>query len=514
MNAASVLHREATHGRDTAMARARRLRTLKARTFLVWAVTFLLLLSAAAGYSLAYWRLRSAEEEITDLHARLKLLRLAEIGVIAVARQDAGGVGGRTPRESLAQLDGELVPWKARLRPEERQALEASRTVMMHPERYAEFMRTDYPQLAELMHAYNNRLREVLVRQRNAFYRFVHWIMLGVFLLLLSLLIVLGHNARKLIKGFDFVTRKIGLISQGRNTADLPIANLDPEIHAISSALDGMQQAIEASRVQSEIACHMSTLRERLHGMMGMALGIVHKVGNPLTAMKGSIELLEDCWRRARAEAEPGWPDACEVEQCFGILREQTARIASLLNQLNELNAAYSPSRSPVNVNELLQAIVALAQFDKRASDIAFALDLDRTIPAAVGGEEYIALSLVNVIEVAIDRAVGHGGQIRIGTRHDSERIWANIALDERAGKQPAPPPGFPRTAPPGNRAAEQSADFLPVKTLVESNGGLFRLEEVPAGGYRVELAFPRNAAIGAVSACRPPNGACSAVKG
>jgi signal transduction histidine kinase len=98
---------------------------------------------------------------------------------------------------------------------------------------------------------------------------------------------------------------------------------------------------------------------ERLAVLGRIAAGLAHEIGNPLGAIRGSIELLRE---------SPALSD--EDRKLCDIVQRETKRLANLVSDMMDLSKPRAPRAESVDVVGLAREVVALAANAERVSDV------------------------------------------------------------------------------------------------------------------------------------------------
>ena len=120
------------------------------------------------------------------------------------------------------------------------------------------------------------------------------------------------------------------------------------------------RESERAERINNELQTAYAELREtvgqllqaeRLSSLAEIASGVVHEVRNPLGAIKGAVEILED-------ELSPDSPRR-EFAQ---IAKTEVERIDKLVQEFFHFARAKEPNRQPTHINELIRSVKLLIE--------------------------------------------------------------------------------------------------------------------------------------------------------
>lgn len=134
--------------------------------------------------------------------------------------------------------------------------------------------------------------------------------------------------------------------------------------------------------------------------------GFAHEIRNPLAAISGAAQLLEqragDTRQRALAL----------------LIREESARMAELSERL--LGTRNSTSTRAVNVHAMLERVAELLEAER--TDVAIVRDYDPSLPAWQGDPDRLLQALLNLARNAVE---AHAGRILLRSR--AEAGWRDV---------------------------------------------------------------------------------------
>ena len=172
------------------------------------------------------------------------------------------------------------------------------------------------------------------------------------------------------------------------------------------------------------------THRHAARSMTGMAAMLAHEIKNPLAGISGAAQLLE----MSLGE---------EDRQLTELIREETKRIADLINRVEAFGDTGPPRREPVNIHNVLDRARRSAEAGF-ASHVRFHEDYDPSLPAVPGDRDQLIKVMMNLLKNAAEAAPPVGGTITLRTSYR---------------------PGVAMTGPRGARVS------LPLLVQVSDNG-------------------------------------------
>lgn len=224
-------------------------------------------------------------------------------------------------------------------------------------------------------------------------------------------------------------------------------------------------------RLQSQVK-EQSYLKE----LGQMSASIAHEIRNPLTALKGFMELI-------KSEAPAG------QENYFSIMDEEFQRLDSILSELLFLSAPRKSSIKNVDLVALSKEAIDFMQFEALMHNVILQLEVDEQLPhMIVGNEGRLKQMLINLIKNAI-QAMNNQGSISIRLHATTHYVQLcvqdeGIGMSEEAYKNLFKP--FFTTKDKGTGLG------LPlVKKIMDDLNGVIEVESMPNIGTTFILTFP-----------------------
>lgn len=164
-----------------------------------------------------------------------------------------------------------------------------------------------------------------------------------------------------------------------------------------------------AERINNELQTAYAELREtvgqllqaeRLSSLAEIASGVVHEVRNPLGAIKGAVEILED-------ELAPDSPR----REFALIAKTEVERIDKLVQEFFHFARAKEPNRQPTDINELIRAAKVLIENQAAAQKIEVSEELTENLSPVSLDAEQIKQVLLNLAINAL-QAMPEGGKL------------------------------------------------------------------------------------------------------
>src|ERR1700758_201387 len=154
---------------------------------------------------------------------------------------------------------------------------------------------------------------------------------------------------------------------------------------------------------------------ERLAAMGAMIGGVAHELNNPLTAILGVSELLQDTETNEIARKQ------------LGMLQQQARRAAEIVQNLTYFSRPPAPGKSRINLAEVVERTLNLHAYSLRKNNIAVDFLKESGVPYALGDPHQLMQVFLNLIlnaEQAIREARDKGTlRIRLGKGENSVSV-------------------------------------------------------------------------------------------
>jgi signal transduction histidine kinase/PAS domain-containing protein len=242
----------------------------------------------------------------------------------------------------------------------------------------------------------------------------------------------------------------------------------------VERALRERNEALEtAGRLKSEFIANVS-----------------YELRTPLNAIIGFAEILANQYFGPLSERQ--------LDYSRGIL-ESSHRLMTLINDILDLatiEAGYMALETgPVDVRDLLDAVVTLTRERARAQNLALALACPADIGGIAADERRLKQALFNLVSNAI-KFTPPGGSVRIEARRadDSDGDLLLAVADTGVGIAAADQQRVFEKFERGNPQARESGAGLGlslVKSLIELHGGAVAIKSAPGRGTTIVCRLP-----------------------
>jgi PAS domain S-box-containing protein len=220
---------------------------------------------------------------------------------------------------------------------------------------------------------------------------------------------------------------------------------------------------------------------ERLAAMGQMIGGFAHELNNPLTAIMGVGELLQETEQTENARKQ------------LGILQQQARRATEIVQNLMYFSRPPAPGRTQVNLSELVERTLQLQAYSLRKNNITVDFLKEPELPALQGDPHQLMQVFLNLIlnaEQAI-RENRDKGTLRIRLGRTGDIVWASFQ-DDGPGIAPEILPNifdpFYTTKRPGRGTG---LGLSICKAVMKEYSGNIEAAPAPGGGAVFTVSLP-----------------------
>ncbi|MEH6566147.1 MAG: ATP-binding protein [Halopseudomonas sp.] len=256
------------------------------------------------------------------------------------------------------------------------------------------------------------------------------------------------------------------------------------EVAALAEGLNRMLDSIEQARreVDEHRAAETALLaqlkdNEKMAAIGGMARGVAHELGAPLSVIDGRARRLQ----RSSGEDSP-------QQREFSAIRAQVARLTSTVKQLLDYSRPAAATLRRTDPVQLTDSALDAIKPEFEQTDIQLHNHYQPKLPALYGDPARLELALLNLLRNALQAA---RSKVQITLESDSEHLFISVSDDgpglpeENLQRLTEP---FYTTKAPGEGTG---LGLAIVQTVVEEHGGTLTLGNQATGGGCARLQLP-----------------------
>lgn len=206
-----------------------------------------------------------------------------------------------------------------------------------------------------------------------------------------------------------------------------------------------------------------------------LAAGIAHEIRNPMTALKGFIQLLEDTIKE-------------DHSMYFSVIKNELNRIDSIINEFLVLAKPHQLKYMDKNIVQILQETIELLRPQAVLHNVQFNIEIKGDIPIIYCEPNQLKKVFINIIKNAIE-VMPDGGFISITIRSERGRILISIT-DEGEG---IPPEKLKRIGEPFYTTKEKGTGLglMVSYQIIEEHQGYIEIESEQGKGTTFHIELP-----------------------
>ncbi|MFT9486652.1 MAG: ATP-binding protein [Tepidibacillus sp.] len=166
---------------------------------------------------------------------------------------------------------------------------------------------------------------------------------------------------------------------------------------------------------------------DRLATIGQIAAGTAHEIRNPLTSIKGFLQILKTVLAKNQLNNEIEYTD---------IMLSEIERINKLVNEILLLSKPKDVIYQALDINTVLKQLYPIIQNEGLLHGVEVNYDLTESLPLVIADSELLKQVFLNVSKNGIE-AMSEGGILNISTKIDEENKRVEIAIHDNG-------PGIP----------------------------------------------------------------------
>jgi len=213
---------------------------------------------------------------------------------------------------------------------------------------------------------------------------------------------------------------------------------------------------------------------DRLAALGELMAGVAHEIRNPLTAIRGFMQLLESC------------DDIREWQEYGPLIIRQVDSLNRIITELLEFGRTRPPVVRPVQLNDLIAEVTRLAG---RRTGVEVVLEPAPDLPVVEADADALKQVVLNLV-INATQAMPESGTIRIATAAEGDRHAVITVADDGVGIAPE---DLEKVFDPffSTKASGTGLGLAMAHRIVDAHHGTITMASVPGAGTTVTLRLP-----------------------
>lgn len=209
---------------------------------------------------------------------------------------------------------------------------------------------------------------------------------------------LLAHKARQMARGTLPRLEKYDGISPELVEITDAFAVMTASLYEAQQMLEEKVKEVESQKLKLELHQNQIIAREKLVSIGEMAAGVAHEIGNPVAALMGMRDLLED--------------ENCDAEKNYtlSLMKEELERIHGLIQRMMDVLSPAGQETSESYLKDIINNATEITSHHKALREVEFKLE---NIPGDVLVNQLILQVFLNLF-INSGNAMNGKGQIKV----------------------------------------------------------------------------------------------------
>lgn len=258
------------------------------------------------------------------------------------------------------------------------------------------------------------------------------------------------------------------------------------ELGLLNSGINEMSQRLESSEKALEIERRKYFDHQRNCALAHFAAGLVHEIGNPVSAISAMTDMLKDNHQRENSD----------IDTYLDQVSQYSQRMIRIVQDMTRLATPPDNDFGLIEINSLISDVCGLIHYDERWFNIDIKLALASGLPAINGVHEQLRQVFLNILSNAYDALQSENQKekiIQIQTSFNNEKNQLLIMVrDNGIGMdsgvlEKAFDPMFT------TKAIQQGAGLglSLCRAIIDNHGGDIRIKSNKNQGTEINILLP-----------------------
>jgi two-component system, sporulation sensor kinase E len=256
-----------------------------------------------------------------------------------------------------------------------------------------------------------------------------------------------------------------------------------------SSEAHQLRNGVDATilLILREVSLNLDDLRElaaqeRIQGVVSLAAGVAHEIGNPLNSLQIQLQLLK------RQLPTPRGKKNLSMHERVDAALNEIRRLDAILRQFLKAVRPAPPQLRPCALNTVVDETMRSMQPELEARELILELDLAADLPPVFADPDQIRQVLYNLVRNAI-QASPQRSILRVSTRRTARGSEFSVH-DKGCGMTPEV---MARVFEPyfTTKESGNGLGLYIVRRIVHAHGGEIKVRSAPCEGTEVAVELP-----------------------
>ena len=243
-----------------------------------------------------------------------------------------------------------------------------------------------------------------------------------------------------------------------------------------------VQDITERKQAEEKLKIYQEQLlnSEKLSSIGKLSASIAHEINNPLFGIRNVLERTRMCVPLEEAD-----------ERFIDMAISEIDRIAKLTRRLNYFFSPTRENKEPLQINQVLEETVLLAQKELKDRKIRLKTDYSDALPEVSAVPDQIMQLALNLFQNAMDAIPETGGVIRLSTRQQDSNLFFTVKDNGSGMTEDIQKDIFEPFFTTKSKAEGTGLGLWITQGIVQSHGGVIEVNSQPGKGTSFTVSLP-----------------------